>query len=76
MRPGQGGDLRDRGEDVAVILRDREREAAFSERLRKAADPYRCDKGPFWRFNADPPYEARDADVVLPSRSSTTSGTR
>ena len=66
VRPGEGGDLRDRGEDAAVILRDRDREAAFSERLRKTADRYRCDKGPFWRFNADPPHEALDADVVFP----------
>ena len=65
VRPGEGGDLRVRGDD-AVILRDREREAGFSERLQRAADLYRCDKGAFWRFNADPPYEARDADVVFP----------
>ena len=65
-RPGDGEALRVRGEDAAVILRDRKREVVFSERLREAADPYRHDKGPFWRYHADPPREVRDADVVFP----------
>ena len=65
VRPGEGGSLRLLGED-AVILRHQEREAAFAERFRRAADPYRCDEGTSRRFHASSPYESHDDDVVFP----------